>query len=136
MLAAQFVEMEQGRGLYFYISEAGGADRVIGTITLANLVMGPMCSGLLGYRLDREYLNRGYMTEAVEILTDYAFAALGLHRIEAYALPRNAASLRVLEKCGFRAEGIARAYMRVNGVWEDHVRLARINDNWTESTEG
>lgn len=135
ILPAQLMEMEHGRGMYFYIAEAGGADRVIGTINLTNIVMGPFCSCFLGYRLDQALLNRGYMTEAVSLLTDYAFSGLGLHRIEANVMPRNARSLRVLEKCGFHPEGLAQRYLQINGVWEDHIHMVRLNDAWQPRTE-
>ena len=130
LLFAQMTEIEHGRGLYLYIAEAGGADRVIGTISLTNIVMGPFCSAYMGYRLDKDRLNRGYMTQAVSVLTDYAFRDLGLHRVEANVMPRNVRSLRVLEKCGYRPEGLAKAYLQINGVWEDHIHMVRLNDAW------
>ena len=86
-------------------------------------------------RLDQALLNRGYMTEAVSLLTDYAFSGLGLHRIEANVMPRNARSLRVLEKCGFHPEGLAQRYLQINGVWEDHIHMVRLNDAWQPRTE-
>ena len=130
LLAAQLVEMEHGRAMYFYISEEAGADRIIGTVSLTGIIMGPFCSAFLGYRLDKDYINRGYMTEAVSTLTDYAFAEVGLHRIEANVMPRNARSLRVLEKCGYQPEGLARAYLQINGVWEDHIHMVKLNEAW------
>jgi ribosomal-protein-alanine N-acetyltransferase len=56
------------------------------------------------------------------------FGEYGLHRIEANIIPRNAASLRVAEKAGFLPEGIARKYLKIHGVWEDHVHMVRMND--------
>ena len=58
---------------------------------------------------------------------DYAFGPLALHRVEANIMPRNQASLRVAEKCGFQPEGLARRYLCINGVWEDHLHMVRLN---------
>lgn len=132
LLFQQLEEMQRGEAICFYIAEALGADRVIGSISLTGIIRGAFCSGYLGYRLDREYLGRGYMTEAVSQMVDYAFNAAGLHRVEANVMPRNKPSLRVLEKCGFHSEGVARAYLRINGVWEDHVHMVKLNDDWRE----
>ena len=64
---------------------------------------------------------------AVEMLTKYAFEELDLHRIEANVMPKNKASLRVLEKNDFMNEGISKYYLNINGVWEDHIHMVKIN---------
>ena len=69
------------------------------------------------------------MTEAVELITRYAFDHLELHRIEANVMPRNVASLRVLEKNGYINEGISQKYLNINGVWEDHYHMVILNEN-------
>jgi ribosomal-protein-alanine N-acetyltransferase len=56
------------------------------------------------------------------------FGEYGLHRIEANIMPRNAASLRVVEKAGFHREGLAKKYLKINGVWEDHIHMVLLND--------
>ena len=127
-LIRQEPETRPGSGVYFYICEAGNAERIIGMISLTNIVMGPFRSAFLSYKLDKDLLNRGYMTEAVSLVTEYAFTRLGLHRIEANVMPRNLPSLRVLEKCGYQQEGIARKYLKINGVWEDHIHMVRLNE--------
>lgn len=63
------------------------------------------------------------MTETTKAVVKYAFKDLGLHRIEGNVMPRNERSLRVVEKCGFQSEGIAEKYLKINGVWEDHVHM-------------
>jgi ribosomal-protein-alanine N-acetyltransferase len=67
------------------------------------------------------------MTEAVAAVVTQAFTTLGLHRIEANAMPRNAASRRVLARLGFDEEGVSRHYLKIAGVWEDHVRHVLLN---------
>ena len=64
---------------------------------------------------------------ATEILVKYAFEELHLHRIEGNVMPRNLASIRVLEKNHFVNEGISKHYLKINGIWEDHVHMVRIN---------
>ena len=58
----------------------------------------------------------------------YAFGPLKLHRVEAACLPTNHASRRVLEKAGFRHEGQARAYLKINGEWADHLLFGLLED--------
>lgn len=94
---------------------------------LNNIVRGCFHSCFLGYKLDQDFLNRGYMTEAVRAAVDYAFGPLALHRVEANIMPHNQASLRVAEKCGFQPRGWPRRYLCINGVWEDHLHMVRLN---------
>ncbi len=80
-----------------------------------------------GYFLDEKHNGRGFTTEAVQLIVDYAFAELQLHRIEAGVMPHHSGSMRVLEKAGFHKEGLARKNVKINGRWEDHQVLAIIN---------
>ena len=98
---------KDGNGVRFYITKD---DKVIGTIALNNIVRGCFHSCFLGYSLDKDYINKGYMTYCVNQITKYAFEELKLHRIEANVMPRNIASKRVLEKCGFTEEGYSKNY--------------------------
>lgn len=116
-------------GSRFYLSPKADPARIIGTTALNNIIRGCFESCHLGYKLDADYLNRGYMTQAVSAVTRFAFDTLHLHRVEANVMPRNQRSLRVLEKCGFREEGLARKYLKINGVWEDHIHMVRLSDD-------
>ena len=115
---------KDGTGVRFYITKD---DKVIGTIALNNIVRGYFHSCFLGYSLDKDYINKGYMTYCVNQITKYAFEELKLHRIEANVMPRNIASKRVLEKCGFTEEGYSKNYLYINGVWEDHIHMVKFN---------
>ncbi len=77
--------------------------------------------------MDKEHNAKGYTTEALQLVVDFAFRELKLHRIEAGAMLDNIASIRVLEKVGFKKEGIAKGNIRINGKWTDHQILAIIN---------
>lgn len=133
LLKREQQDFAKKKAFAFYIAENTQCEKdieqlpIIGTIGLSNVVWGPFCSAYLGYKLDQDHLNRGCMTEAVELLVQYAFDRQKLHRIEGNVMPRNKASLRVLEKNGFVNEGISRYYLKINGRWEDHVHMVKIN---------
>ena len=126
-LKKEMVEYEARTAFRFYIISMEQPSKIIGIIGLNNVVWGAFCSAFLGYKLDKDYANKGYMSAAVEMLTKYAFEELGLHRIEANVMPKKKASLRVLEKNQFINEGISKYYLNINGVWEDHIHMVKIN---------
>ncbi|MFC0414064.1 GNAT family N-acetyltransferase [Cytobacillus solani] len=102
-------------------------DKLIGDISLTQIARGDLQSCYTGFTLDKEYNGNGYTTEALQLVVDFAFRELKLHRIEAGAMPDNIASIRVLEKAGFKKEGIAKENLKINGKWTDHQILAIIN---------
>jgi len=102
---------------------------LIGTINLFQVLRGSLQSAFIGYFLNEQHNGKGYMTEAVRLVVDYAFIELKLHRIEAGVMPHNIGSIHVLEKSGFQKEGIAVKNVKINGKWEDHQVLAIINPN-------
>ncbi|MDM5199438.1 GNAT family protein [Fictibacillus enclensis] len=102
---------------------------LIGTISLFHVMRGSLQSAFIGYFLDKEQNGKGYTTEAVKLISTYAFNEVNLHRIEAGVMPHNIGSIRVLEKAGFHKEGLAVKNVKINGKWEDHQVLALINPN-------
>ena len=100
--------------------------RLMGAITLDNIRRGPAQSGVLGYWIGAEFARQGYMREAILAMVHHAFAVMDLSRIEAACLPENAASRGVLEKCGFKYEGVAQSYLQINGRWRNHVLYANL----------
>ncbi|MFL6517591.1 MAG: GNAT family N-acetyltransferase, partial [Bacillus sp. (in: firmicutes)] len=101
--------------------------QLIGDIDLTGVLRGAVQSCYIGYSLDQEQNGKGFMTEAVKLVIEYAFKHLHLHRIVAGVMPRNIGSIRVLEKAGFEKEGIARKNVKINGKWEDHVTFSILN---------
>ncbi len=99
-------------------------DALLGGITLSNLQRGAAQSATIGYWIGRPHAGQGYMTESLGALLDHAFGPFGMHRLEAACMPENARSKKLLERCGFRQEGYARQYLRINGVWHDHLLFA------------
>ncbi|WP_035099356.1 GNAT family N-acetyltransferase [Anoxybacteroides tepidamans] len=102
--------------------------KTIDCINFSNIVRGILQSCILGYKLDKDELNKGYMTEALQKGIDIIFQEYQLHRIEAPIMPRNHASIQVVKKLGFENEGIAKKLLKVNGKWEDHMRWVLINE--------
>ena len=109
---------------FFLIERATG--RVLGAITLDNIRRGPAQAGTLGYWVGARYARQGFMREAIAAVVDHAFGPMDLSRIEAACLPENAASRGVLEKSGFKYEGVAQAYLQINGRWRNHVLYANL----------
>lgn len=128
-LEKEMLDFKEKTAFRFYIQLVDQPEKIIGTIALTGVVWGAFCSAFLGYKLDSEYLNKGYMSMAVSMLAKYAFEELHLHRIEGNVMPKNKASLRVLEKNHFENEGVSKYYLNINGVWEDHVHMVLINFN-------
>lgn len=95
-----------------------------GGVTVSHVRRGVAQTATLGYWIGEPFGRRGYMTEAVGLVIAFAFGYLGLHRLEAACVPRNAASIALLRTCGFREEGYARRYLRINGEWQDHLLFA------------
>lgn len=100
--------------------------QLLGAITLDNIRRGPAQAGTLGYWIGAPHARRGYMHEAILALVHHAFTELDLSRIEAACLPENQASRGVLEKCGFKYEGVAQSYLQINGRWRNHVLYANL----------
>lgn len=102
---------------------------LLGAITLDNIRRGPAQAGTAGYWIGECYAREGYMREALEAVVHYAFTDLGLSRIEAGCLPENTASRGVLEKTGFKYEGVAQSYLQINGRWRNHVLYANLRSD-------
>ncbi|MEQ8292603.1 MAG: GNAT family protein [Roseovarius sp.] len=99
---------------------------LLGAITLDNIRRGPAQSGTLGYWVGAPFARQGYMREAIAGIVHHAFERLDLSRLEAACLPENQASRRLLEKCGFKYEGVAQSYLQINGRWRTHVLYAAL----------
>jgi ribosomal-protein-alanine N-acetyltransferase len=126
-------DFARGVSVAFFIFD-NQSGTLLGGITLGNIRHGVAQSGHIGYWLGERFAGRGYMAEALDLLAGYAFETLKLHRIEAACIPANARSIRVLEKAGFRREGLLRSYLRINGSWQDHYLYALISDDRQRGT--
>lgn len=106
------------------LREPSGTERLVGQLTLGNIVRRALCSAYAGYWIDSRYAGRGLIPTALALAVDHAFQAGGLHRIEVNIRPENAASRRVVEKLGFREESYLVRYLHIDGAWRDHIGYA------------
>jgi ribosomal-protein-alanine N-acetyltransferase len=114
-------QARRGQVLPFVVTYDG---ELVGQLTVGGITHGSLCSAHIGYWIDSRVAGRGVMPTAVALSVDHCFLVLGLHRIEVNIRPENTASLRVVEKLGFRDEGLRRAYLHIDGAWRDHRTFA------------
>lgn len=116
-------ELERDESYSFFIFAERG-DVLLGGLTLGQIRRGVAQAATLGYWMGAPHAGKGHMSASVRALCRYGFEQLQLHRIEAACLLHNDASAHLLQNCGFRREGEARAYLRINGAWQDHLLFA------------
>src|SRR5437588_6738207 len=125
----RYGEDQRGDVAYAFFVFRKQDNALVGGLTLANIRRGCAQAGSLGYWMGAPYAGRGYMTAAVNAVVPFAFGTLKLHRIEAACIPANVASVRLLEKTGFKREGFARQYLCINGTWQDHLLFAKLEND-------
>lgn len=108
---------------------------LLGAITLDNIRRGPAQCGTMGYWVGAPFAREGYMSEAIAALAHYAFNTLDLSRIEAACLPENKPSRGVLEKSGFKYEGVAQGYLQIDGRWRNHVLYSNLRGDRRGKTD-
>ncbi|HEY5137302.1 MAG TPA: GNAT family protein [Candidatus Nanopelagicales bacterium] len=113
-------EAREGRSMPFVVTFGGD---LVGQLTVGGISWGSLRSAHIGYWVDQRVAGRGIMPTAVAMATDHCFAT-GLHRIEINIRPENVASRRVVEKLGFRPEGLRPRYLHIDGDWRDHLSFA------------
>lgn len=101
-------------------------ERLLGAITLDNIRRGPAQSATLGYWIGQPFARQGYMREAIGAVVHHAFERMDISRVEAACLPENVASRGLLERSGFKYEGVAQSYLQINGRWRTHVLYAAL----------
>lgn len=114
-------QMDQHQGLPLVIEHKG---EIVGQLNVSNILFGSVSSAILGYWITPEVAGKSITPTAVALATDYLFNVVGLHRVEIDIRPENAASLRVVEKLGFRYEGLKERFIHINGDWRDHFIFA------------
>jgi len=123
-------EWKAGQGFALLVFPRENEDVVVGRVAFGGVHRGAFQNAYLGYWIDAQHQSRGLMTEAVVAATSFAFASAKLHRVQAAVMPVNGASQRVLEKAGYRQEGLARRYLRIAGEWHDHLLYAVTAEEW------
>ncbi len=110
-------------------------NRVYGQINMDQILRGAFQSAVLGYSLDASLEGKGYMTTSLRWVIDCAFTKMCLHRLTANHVPENDRSAAVLARLGFQPEGLAKSYLRLNGVWRDHVLNSLINPDHPQADQ-
>ena len=120
-------DLDLAQGYAFFVFDKAD-ERLVGGISLRDVRRGVAQSGALGYWVGAPFARRGHTLDAVRTVSAFAFHRLGLHRVEAACLPENEASRRLLLKAGFTEEGRARAYLKIDGRWCDHLLFGMVNE--------
>lgn len=115
-----------GYAFHLVLRETG---ELLGAATMSNVRRGVSQTASLGYWVGEPHARKGYMTEAMPLILEFAFEQLGLHRVEAACLPINQPSRALLKRSGFTEEGLARRYLRIRSKWEDHLLFAILRDD-------
>lgn len=118
-------DRRQATGYAFFVFRAAD-DVLLGGVTLSNVRRGVTQTATVGYWIGKPFVRQGYASEALSAVLLHAYEDLGLNRVEAACMPSNRASIGVLEQAGFRREGLARRYLRINGAFEDHLLFGRL----------
>ncbi|MFA1548527.1 GNAT family N-acetyltransferase [Actinomadura chokoriensis] len=128
LFAAYLARFDQVAAVGMVICLRDGGD-LVGTVNINGIVRGCYQRGMIGYAAFLPHAGRGYVAEGVGLAVGYAFEELGLHRVEADIQPGNSASVRLVQRLGFRREGFSPAFIKIGGVWRDHERWARTADH-------
>ncbi len=131
-LKARFSQFLNGNTVSFGIFRD---DLLLGKIRISNIILGSFRNANLGYSLHKDYLNQGYMSEAVGMVLEYCFNELDLHRVEASILVNNIASQKVLLNNRFIELGINRNYLAINGKWQDHKTFYLTKEDYVAKAE-
>ena len=125
-LRAMAHQTATGNALHLVLFEREGG-QLIGECNFTNIVRGPFQACHLGFSLAKVVEGKGLMRESLAVAIQYVFRNIGLHRIMANYRPENARSEHLLASLGFEKEGLARSYLKINGVWADHVLTSLVN---------
>ncbi len=131
VLAFEAKMMKQGALYRFYVYRKENQEQIIGTISFHHISHGYFSCCEIGYKFSSAFHHQGYAIETMEKIAGIIFAELGLHRIVAWVQPDNESSIRLLERAGFRREGICREYLKLHGKWTDHAQYSLISSDYS-----
>ena len=122
-------QYRDGLGVPFVMEHEG---EIAGQLNVWGIARGSLASATIGYWVSKRFAGRNITPTSVALATDVCFGELGLHRMEICIRPENAASLRVVEKLGFRYEGLRRRFIHIDGDWRDHYAFALVREEVPE----
>jgi ribosomal-protein-alanine N-acetyltransferase len=123
-------DWKRGDAFALLITLRTAGEPIVGRVNLGGIIRGAFLNAHVGYWVDHAQQGQGLMTEAVQGAFAFGFGVGKLHRLQIAVMPRNARSLRVMEKLGVRREGLAERYLQIAGTWEDHVLFAVTREEW------
>lgn len=125
-----FERLSHNDQAYSFLIFTSDNEDFIGEVNISNVQRGVIQSCTIGYWIAKDCEGKGMMSESLELVKEFIFNELKLHRIEAACLPHNMPSLKVLLKNGFIKEGTARKLLKINDKWQDHTVLSFILDDF------
>ena len=128
-----FERLSHNDQAYSFLIYKSDNEDFIGEVNISNVQRGIIQSCTIGYWIAKDCESKGMMSESLELVKEFIFNELKLHRIEAACLPHNMPSLKVLLKNGFIKEGTARKLLKINDKWQDHTVLSFILDDFKKS---
>lgn len=126
-LSAEYHQALEGKLIRYWVFIKDHPEEIIGSICFQNFLRGPYESCSLGYKFSKKHQRRGYAYESIQKGLDIIFDEYSIHRVEAFIMPNNLPSLRLIEGLNFTFEGTSYSYANVNGRWSDHLRYSYIN---------
>ena len=126
-LTAEHNQIADGKLIRYWVFLKDCPEEIIGTVCFQNLLREPYQCCSIGYKFSRNYLHQGYATESIHACLRIIFEEHSIHRINAYIMPGNSASLRLIERLGFDYEGTCSSFARINGDWADHMHYALVH---------
>jgi ribosomal-protein-alanine N-acetyltransferase len=126
-LSAESHQIADGKLLRYWVFHKENPKEIIGSISFQNFLMAPYLNCSIGYKFGQKYNHCGYAYESIQKAIEILWKDYHIHRIEAFIMPDNSPSLRLIERLHFEYEGISRSYAHVNGIWSDHKRYALLN---------
>jgi [ribosomal protein S5]-alanine N-acetyltransferase len=126
-LTAEHNQIQDGKLLRYWVFLKERPDELIGTVCFQNILREPYHSCSLGYKFSNQHLHQGYATESIQKCIELVFTEAHIHRIDAYIMPNNSPSIRLIERLGFQYEGTCLSFAKISGNWTDHMHYARIN---------
>lgn len=130
-LSAEYHQMLEGKLLRYWVFLKDNPDEIVGSLCFQNFLKGPYQNCSLGYKFSQKYQHMGYAYESLHKGIDILFSEYPVHRVEAYIMPDNKPSIRLIEKLDFTREGLSYSYANINGNWADHLMYSLINPRET-----
>lgn len=128
----RFLEPNRGDDFKALLVRAVDGDQLVGVFNLSQIFRRGFQNAYLDYWACARFARRGFMTEGLKLVLDFAFKNQKLHRLEANIQPGNLASKALVRRCGFHREGFSPRYLKISGRWRDHERWALCREDWTE----